>query len=331
MLMSCYFAISVLQEQFIMSSIGVRFELMGDDSGNLTRCFIFVLSMAWTVTPFIGIAIDRCGFIAVSSFTSTVFLIVNILFSTSSYALQVVACVMYATAHVSSWGIFFSFNGAVFGFVNFGKLVGGAIFAAATFSLLQLPLLDLTIGYLQGDFTFVNGLFMAISILMYPLIAGLAVQLRKPHHHAGPVAARTSSTSAGGIDAAGGKVSNGEGGCDARAEPESSSDLRVTAGDTVCGSDRSRATCLQFGYIPSASAVDDPSSTTDAGQPPRLLWGCFQACLEGHVRQLAPLFGRSDGGKGRSDRGSGSMGVGPARCQQQILEHLAIESTAVSS
>lgn len=69
--------------------------------------------------------------------------------------------------------------GATFGFRNYGKLAGGGLLLSSCFSTLQYPLLDLTLGPLGRDFTFVNALFAGITSALYFAIGALHCRLRR--------------------------------------------------------------------------------------------------------------------------------------------------------
>ena len=90
-----------------------------------------------------------------------------------SLELQHVTSVVYGLGRVSQWATFFAFTGATFGFANFGKLAGLGLLLQSSISLVQYPLLSLTFGPMDSDFTFVNGLFVSISLVLYAVPATL--------------------------------------------------------------------------------------------------------------------------------------------------------------
>jgi len=179
LVMVTYFALAALQAQFSLQSLGVQFQLMGFDSAELVLIFNVVFSFAWAVTPLIGHAIDTCGTVRVLIFTNTLLLCCPLCLMSQLYSMQLVFAFAYSISRVSVWASFFSYLGAVFGFSNYGKLAGGGQLFAACVSLLQMPLLRLTLVRFGGDFTFVNSLFVSICVAMYPLIGALEVLQRR--------------------------------------------------------------------------------------------------------------------------------------------------------
>jgi len=179
LLMIFFFSITVLQAQFTIGSIGTQFEIKGD-SGDLSRAFNLVFSLSWTITPLVGLMIDRFGYPCMLMIMNTVMLCSSACLLSPWRGLQYATAIFYTIGRVSIWATFFSFNGSVFGFKNYGKLVGGGLFVASCFSLLQYPILEVTLGTLDNEFAYVNGLWIALCVAMYPVIARLACHLRKP-------------------------------------------------------------------------------------------------------------------------------------------------------
>jgi MFS family permease len=177
-LMIVFFAFTVLQAQFTIGTIGMQFELMGDE-GNLTRTFNLIFSLSWTITPLVGHMLDRFGFSCMLFLMNTVMLCSCACLLVDLRGLQYLTAVLYTVGRVSIWAAFFSFNGQVFGFKHYGKLAGGGLFIASCFSLIQYPLLALTLGPFKDDFRYVNTLFIILCVAMYPVLARLSCLLRQ--------------------------------------------------------------------------------------------------------------------------------------------------------
>merc|ERR1711985_165297 len=80
------------------------------------------------------------------------------------HGLQFVTALLYTIGRVGIWATFFSFDGSLFGFHNYGKLAGGGLFVASCFSLWQYLLLELTLDSFEGDFAFVNCFFIVVCL-----------------------------------------------------------------------------------------------------------------------------------------------------------------------
>jgi len=167
------FSVLLLQCQFLLGNVGTQLDEKGDD-GTARITFSACLSLTILVSPLVGHFIDRFGFAVSFAVINSIFLAISVLLLLPSLAAQYVMAVLNAISRVSLWSCFFSYTGATFSFYHFGKLAGGGLLLAATVSLLQFPLLDLTLGPFEGDFTFVNALFAAMSCALYPAIFGLA-------------------------------------------------------------------------------------------------------------------------------------------------------------
>lgn len=167
------FSGNAVQCQFTVASIGTQLELKGDASGDAVRFFSSVLALTFLATPFIGHAFDRLGFPRVMVAVNTANLLVPALLLSDSLPLQYATSVLYGLGRVSQWATFFAFTGATFGFANFGKLAGFGLLLQSIIAMVQYPLLDLTFGPMDSDFTFVNGLFVAISLALYAVPATL--------------------------------------------------------------------------------------------------------------------------------------------------------------
>eukprot|EP00448_Togula_jolla_P019723 CAMPEP_0170574580 /NCGR_PEP_ID=MMETSP0224-20130122/3377_1 /TAXON_ID=285029 /ORGANISM="Togula jolla, Strain CCCM 725" /LENGTH=447 /DNA_ID=CAMNT_0010897249 /DNA_START=24 /DNA_END=1363 /DNA_ORIENTATION=+ len=168
LLMVAFLTLNVLQCQFTVGTIGTQFELKVDgDTSQITRFFGACLTFSFPFTPLLGHLIDRFGFIPMLTGINTVLICTCALFLAPSTELLYVACVLYAAGRLSLWASFFSYTGAYFGFVNYGKLAGGGLCFAATVSLLQYPLLDITLGPFEKNFDYVNSMFLGISVMLY--------------------------------------------------------------------------------------------------------------------------------------------------------------------
>jgi len=177
LLMTTFFALTVLQCQFTIGTIGRQFEIKGD-SGNLTRSFNLIFSLSWSITPFVGHMIDRLGYARNLVIMNTVLLLSCVCLLIPWKSLQIATAILYTVGRVSVWATFFGFNGFVFGFQNYGKLAGGGLFLASCVSLLQYPFLELTLGVFEGNFAYVNAFWIGLHVTLYPIILRLGCRLK---------------------------------------------------------------------------------------------------------------------------------------------------------
>lgn len=179
-LICVFFLCNVLQCQFTIGNIGIQFEQSaGDASDDLIRFFNGAFASSFVFTPVMGHVIDKLGIPWALTLINSLLLGALACLLSTWRPLQYVACIMYSMGRVSLWASFFAFLGATFGFVHFGKLAGFGLLLGGCLSLLQYPLLAITLGPLEGDFTFVNLLFIASTTLMYAVILALSWRLAR--------------------------------------------------------------------------------------------------------------------------------------------------------
>eukprot|EP00306_Pavlova_sp_CCMP459_P015150 CAMPEP_0185209092 /NCGR_PEP_ID=MMETSP1140-20130426/63173_1 /TAXON_ID=298111 /ORGANISM="Pavlova sp., Strain CCMP459" /LENGTH=259 /DNA_ID=CAMNT_0027776841 /DNA_START=9 /DNA_END=787 /DNA_ORIENTATION=- len=147
--------------------MGTQLELKGDDSGDALRVYSAIFAISAVATPFAGLGIDKYGFPLAMLIVNTMLGVSYAVLIVPALEVQLVAYVLYSVGRVCLWAIMFSFVGAVFGFVHYGKLAGGALAFGAFLSLLQYAALELTLGPFEGNFTFVNTVWCALCASMY--------------------------------------------------------------------------------------------------------------------------------------------------------------------
>jgi len=170
LLMLCFFSINMLPAQFTVGTMGTQLELKGDDSGDALRVYSAIFAISAVATPFAGLGIDKYGFPLAMLIVNTMLGVSYAVLIVPALEVQLVAYVLYSVGRVCLWAIMFSFVGAVFGFVHYGKLAGGALAFGAFLSLLQYAALELTLGPFEGNFTFVNTVWCALCASMYLVI-----------------------------------------------------------------------------------------------------------------------------------------------------------------
>lgn len=95
----------------------------GDADRSVTNFFGTALSLAFVVAPCVGAAIDVVGFGLVMAIITLALILTNSLLLFTPLAIAYPASLIYAAGRVSLWATFFSYCGAVFGFVHYGERV----------------------------------------------------------------------------------------------------------------------------------------------------------------------------------------------------------------
>jgi hypothetical protein len=196
LLMLTYFSVNALQCQFTVSTVGLQFELkrdaeaaaaaaaasgalggMGEISSGaavneITRVFSLCQTLSFLVTPAIGTAFDRLGFVPSFVGINTLNLLVPVMLLLPSLSAQFFTCFVYAAGRVGLWSSFFAYTGATFGFKHYGKMAGGGLLVQSLICLLVYPLLAATLA-LDRDFTMANALFLGLTAVQYGTIFAL--------------------------------------------------------------------------------------------------------------------------------------------------------------
>lgn len=201
LLMLTFFAIGALQCQFTVATVGLQFERKGDMDAAATRYFGTCMALVFLWTPALGILIDRVGFGFVLMLVNSLLLLSTLSLLVPSLGLVYATSLIYSLGRVSLWALYFSYNAHVFGFRHFGKIgellfwsglepgpshpassltiqvrmpaVGCGMTLAACLSLLQYPLLQLTIVVLDGDFLFANAILAGLHCAAFATLPHL--------------------------------------------------------------------------------------------------------------------------------------------------------------
>eukprot|EP00270_Netrium_digitus_P016446 TRINITY_DN5900_c0_g4_i1.p1 TRINITY_DN5900_c0_g4~~TRINITY_DN5900_c0_g4_i1.p1 ORF type:complete len:129 (-),score=30.63 TRINITY_DN5900_c0_g4_i1:245-631(-) len=86
--------------------------------------------------------------------------------TTQPLALQMAAYALYACCRPYIFSAAAAFIAMVFGFRNFGRLLGMGRLAGAAATILQYPVMDFVQSHLNGDFFYVNCGFLTLELLM---------------------------------------------------------------------------------------------------------------------------------------------------------------------
>eukprot|EP01113_Clastostelium_recurvatum_P015246 TRINITY_DN18444_c0_g1_i1.p1 TRINITY_DN18444_c0_g1~~TRINITY_DN18444_c0_g1_i1.p1 ORF type:complete len:477 (-),score=79.30 TRINITY_DN18444_c0_g1_i1:20-1450(-) len=137
------------------------------DEEYLADVFNWIWSLGFVFVPVMGVVMDRLG-LKFSIFLVTTMMLVYCTLAPLMLLHPVVAIVAFIFAslgNVSIWSILYTYMGKVFGFKNFGKLLGVTSFVIAGSSFLLTPLFVLTLGKFEGNFAKSNAIIFLASLL----------------------------------------------------------------------------------------------------------------------------------------------------------------------
>ena len=183
LLLLLWFSLCYLPGNFYIGSIGFILEEIGDVHGYYTYIFSFIYAGSSLVAPFGGYLSDRFG-LGVTQGLGTVLVSSSLLILGAAKYLplqaQIASFICYGVGFLLVSGTFYSNLGCRFGYTNFGTLGGLGLLVAATFSLLQYPILGLVSNGGTSSAAIIN--FSAAAVLLFTMIpycAWLAVMERR--------------------------------------------------------------------------------------------------------------------------------------------------------
>jgi len=167
-LLCLWFSIGIIPMQYYVGIIGYQLEGLGDDTGLYTDLFSYIFAGAAITAPLAGYIADKHG-LGTAQGLATLLLAVPFWLLTfkESFGLgtQVVGLLAYGLGRMGFFGLYFTNCGKRFGYSNFGTLAGLGLLTSALLSLLQYPLIALTVrGYSKP----VNLLLGVVLLLQAP-------------------------------------------------------------------------------------------------------------------------------------------------------------------
>lgn len=180
LLLLLWFSLCYLPGNFYIGAIGYHLEQLGDEDGYYIYLFTFIYAGSSLVAPAGGYMSDRFGLGVTQGLATAIVSSSFIVIGASEYLplqAQAVSFLLYGVGYMLVSGMFYSNIGRRFGYTNFGTLGGLGLLVAATFSLLQYPLLGLAS---NGAFSTINFSAAAVLLLtMMPYCAWLAAVERR--------------------------------------------------------------------------------------------------------------------------------------------------------
>eukprot|EP00297_Palpitomonas_bilix_P003132 CAMPEP_0113898984 /NCGR_PEP_ID=MMETSP0780_2-20120614/19734_1 /TAXON_ID=652834 /ORGANISM="Palpitomonas bilix" /LENGTH=578 /DNA_ID=CAMNT_0000891011 /DNA_START=106 /DNA_END=1842 /DNA_ORIENTATION=- /assembly_acc=CAM_ASM_000599 len=175
-----FFMVHNLTVQFEVVSVGGRMRALVEHEQNLNGTFVPLsadnlilafnacLGSVVVLNPLLGLMIQKIGFGAFFYFINVLYALYNILSIFLPSYLQPIPFILYALARTGLYGNFFSYCAGRFGFSHFGTHTGVAGLLTAVFTLLQYPLLSLTLDVFDGNYDVVHYMLGGLSL---PLLA----------------------------------------------------------------------------------------------------------------------------------------------------------------
>jgi len=147
MIWLCCF-IAVLQ--FYIGTIGDQTkELVGENMSQYFGILVVVCSFS---AVFLGYVLDKLGFTIVVFINTCLCVAFCMILTVDNEELQYAGFVIYVTARVTSFSMFFSFVAMNFGFRHFGKLAAIGMVISGLASFIQIPMATAVDNYWNGDY-----------------------------------------------------------------------------------------------------------------------------------------------------------------------------------
>ena len=164
---TCFFCVGLLRFSYYIGSVDAQLTWLGQEDGSYTMIFGAILPLGVFSTPFIGTLLDRkglkAGFMAVYAFKflhSLIVLLPNI-------DAQVAGFVTFAIFRGCFFAVASAFLVQTFGPKTFGRIFGISATIGAVFSLLQSPLLALSVG--TQNFAISNLIVLGMTLAIFTM------------------------------------------------------------------------------------------------------------------------------------------------------------------
>ena len=179
MLLCLWFSVCIVPLQYYVAIIGFQLEQLGDDAGLYTDVFSYCYAGAAAAAPLAGRLADRRGLGLAQGAATLLAAVPHFLLAARDVLggggdvrlrVQTVGLACYGLGRVGIFGLFFANCGTRFGYAHYGTLAGVGLLVTAVASLLQYPLIALT---LAGHSTLVNSSLGAALVLQAPYFVWL--------------------------------------------------------------------------------------------------------------------------------------------------------------
>jgi len=173
-MIATFFSVQSLNNIFYIASVNIEF---ADETYVSTFSFIWMCGIC--MIPAIGWALDYYGPLRTIFCSNSIYLLSQILSMIPVNELQILTFMCISVVNVSLYAIVLCYLALVFGFKNFGKLLGLVTLISATFGTLQYPLFELGVKKLSENFLYIRIGFAILSIPLFVMPAYMIAQQKK--------------------------------------------------------------------------------------------------------------------------------------------------------
>jgi len=173
-MIATFLSVISLNTVFYVASVNVEFS-----DKTYVSTFSFIWMCGVFMIPAIGWALDYYGPLRTIFCANSIYLLSQILAMIPVNELQILTFMCISVQNVSCYAILLCYLALVFGFKNFGKLLGTATILSAVFGLLQYPLFELGVKKFHTDFVYIRIGFVILSLPLFVMPACMIVQQKR--------------------------------------------------------------------------------------------------------------------------------------------------------
>jgi len=174
-MITCFCSIVSLNNVFYVATVNVEFP----EDENYVSTFSFIWLCGIFMIPAIGWALDYYGPLRTIFVATSVYLLSQFLAMIPVHELQILTFMCISIGNVSVYAILLCYLSLVFGFKNFGKLLGVVTIISSLFGTLQYPLFELGNNVFHGVFFYIRIGFAIFSIPLFAMPAYMIKQQKE--------------------------------------------------------------------------------------------------------------------------------------------------------
>lgn len=169
--MGIFYTLNVFCIQFYLGTIRLQLEHKGDDHHTFTGIANIVPAFGFLGIPVIGWLLDTKGFGITLGTINFLGVLASLFEAMPSLGFQVVTLIVWCAGRFFLYTSYYAIFGALFGVTNFGRMVAIDNTVNGLFGLLQLPLTNWGLHGLNGNFTALNLIQLAVQIPLFVFCA----------------------------------------------------------------------------------------------------------------------------------------------------------------